>query len=230
MAEPRRRRSPGPSRVEERLVRLPPLGLAGTIALPARSPGIVVFAHGSGSSRLSPRNRAVAGALNQAGQGTLLFDLLTEVEAEDRRNVFDIALLARRLLLATDWIAGQEEFRGLALGYFGASTGAAAALVAAAEAGPAISAVVSRGGRPDLAADALARVVSPTLLIVGGDDQAVLELNRAALAGLRCEKALEVVPGASHLFEEQGALETVMRLAQQWFARHFRPPTTEAVS
>jgi pimeloyl-ACP methyl ester carboxylesterase len=230
MAEPRRRDSFGPARPEERLVRLPPLGLEGTITLPARAQGIVVFAHGSGSSRLSPRNRAVAGALNHAGQATLLFDLLTEAEAADRRNVFDIALLARRLMLATDWIAGQEEFRGQALGYFGASTGAAAALAAAAEAGPAISAVVSRGGRPDLAAAALARVVSPTLLIVGGDDQAVLALNRAALAELRCVKALEVVPGASHLFEEQGALEAVMRLAREWFARYFQAPAATEIS
>ncbi len=220
MAEPRRRDSRQPCRLEEKPVRLPPVGLEGTIALPANAQGIVLFAHGSGSSRFSPRNQAVAGALHQAGQATLLFDLLTDAEAADRRNVFDIALLARRLMLATDWVAGREDLRGLAVGYFGASTGAAAALVAAAAAGAAISAVVSRGGRPDLAAAALARVVSPTLLIVGGDDHAVLALNRTALAELRCEKALEVVPGASHLFEEPGALEAVMRLARQWFAHH----------
>lgn len=207
----------------ELTVRISPLGLGGTLAVPEAVYGMVLFAHGSGSSRFGPRNRTVAANLNASGLATLLFDLLTVEEAADRRNVFDIGLLAQRLLLASDWVAEHEELAGLPLGYFGASTGAAAALVAAAEAGAAVAAVVSRGGRPDLASTALARVVSPTLLIVGGADLAVLELNRDALGRLRCEKALEVVPGARHLFEEPGALEEVTRHACDWFQRHLRP-------
>lgn len=197
---------------------IPPVGLAGLYAPPHPDCGTVVFAHGSGSGRLSPRNRAVAAALAEAGLGTLLFDLLTPDEAEDRRRVFDIPLLARRLLLATDWLQRQPGQAGLPIGYFGASTGAAAALAAAARAAVPIAAVVSRGGRPDLAGDALAEVRTPTLLIVGGADGEVLELNREALDALACEKRLAVVPGAGHLFEEPGALEAVVALARPWFA------------
>ncbi|MBM4108214.1 MAG: hypothetical protein FJ255_05305 [Phycisphaerae bacterium] len=190
-------------------------GLRGTLHVPTGAGGVVLFAHGSGSGRLSPRNRAVAGVIRDAGTGTLLFDLLTEEESAIRANVFDIPLLAERLRAAADWLHQREP--GRALGYFGASTGAGAALVAAA--GDArIRAVVSRGGRPDLAAEHLPLVTAPTLLIVGGLDDAVLDLNREALARLRCEKRLEIVPGATHLFEEPGALETVARLASDWFA------------
>jgi pimeloyl-ACP methyl ester carboxylesterase len=209
-----------PPGATEREVCIPPLGLEGTLVLPVGALAVVVFAHGSGSSRLSPRNARVAEALRQRGLGTLLFDLLTEVEAADRRNVFDIPLLAGRLILATRWLGEQEDAKDLAVGYFGASTGAAAALVAAAQGGPEIGAVVSRGGRPDLAHGALARVRAPTLLIVGSRDPAVLELNRAALAELRCEKEIAIVPGATHLFEEPGTLEEVMALAGRWFADH----------
>jgi len=201
-------------------VRLAPLGLEGTLVLPEGAGAVIAFAHGSGSSRLSPRNARVAAALRERGLGTLLFDLLTEAEAEDRANVFDIPLLADRLLLATRWLGAHASTRGLGLGYFGASTGAAAALVAAAASEREIGAVVSRGGRPDLAGPSLRRVRAPTLLIVGGHDPVVLDLNRAALAELRCEKELVVVPGASHLFEEPGTLENVTVLAGRWFARH----------
>lgn len=203
--------------VRETHVRLPPLGLAGDLRVPTGARGIVVFAHGSGSSRLSPRNRAVAEALNRRGFATLLFDLLGEAEAADRRLVFDIPLLSRRLVEAVGWIALQADLASLPVGLFGASTGAAAALVAAADLGPRIAAVVSRGGRPDLAGEALERVLAPTLLIVGGADEEVLALNRNALARLRCETALSIVPGATHLFEEPGALEEVMELAGDWF-------------
>jgi putative phosphoribosyl transferase len=181
----------------------------------------VIFAHGSGSSRHSPRNVQVAGALNAAGLETLLFDLLTSDEESDRANVFDIPLLAERLEAATAWLLG-ETGQDRAIGYFGASTGAAAALWAAAAPGPTISAVVSRGGRPDLAGPRLDRVSSPTLLIVGGDDREVLELNRQAQSRLRAETRLEVIPGATHLFEEPGALEGVSRLAVDWFNVHLR--------
>lgn len=182
--------------------------------------GLVVFAHGSGSSRLSPRNRFVADALNQRGLATLLFDLLTDAEAADRRNVFDIALLAQRLGEALAWQAAFEELAHLPTGLFGASTGAAAALVAAAEAPDRVAAVVSRGGRPDLARGALARVRAPTLLIVGGADTEVLELNRRAAAQMTCEGALRVIPDATHLFEERGALAAVAREAGEWFVQH----------
>jgi putative phosphoribosyl transferase len=199
--------------------------LEGDLLVPARATGIVVFAHGSGSSRHSPRNRSVALALNAVGLGTLLFDLLTVEEELDRSNVFDIELLADRLVSTTLWLHGRPEARDLRVGYFGASTGAAAALVAAAELGSEIRAVVSRGGRPDLAATRLADVVSPTLLIVGGNDWTVLELNRQARAMLRCPSELEIVPGATHLFEEPGALERVSALAVGWFTRHLAPDT-----
>jgi len=197
-----------------------PVRLAGDLVVPLDPLGVVVFAHGSGSSRLSPRNVAVAGALNERRIGTLLFDLLTQAEADDRSNVFDIDLLARRLETATSSVTGRPETAGLPVGLFGASTGAAAALVAAAHLGSGVAAVVSRGGRPDLAGPALERVTCPTLLIVGGDDLVVLDLNQEAERALRCEKRLEVVPGAGHLFEEPGALERVTELAADWFARH----------
>lgn len=195
-----------------------PRGLEGMLGLPQASTGIVLFAHGSGSGRFSPRNSSVARVLREAGIATLLFDLLTEEEAQDRRNVFDIALLADRLSQATAWVKQDRETEPLPVGYFGASTGAAAALVAAASATWPIAAIVSRGGRPDLAESALAKVTAPTLLIVGGADTVVLDLNRLALAKLRCEKQLAVVPGATHLFEEPGALEKVVDLAGSWFA------------
>jgi predicted alpha/beta-hydrolase family hydrolase len=195
------------------------------LALPGGARAVVAFAHGSGSSRLSPRNQHVAEGLCRLGLGTLLFDLLTEREAEDRRRVFDIPLLAERLLQATRWLAECEDTRALALGYFGASTGAAAALVAAAEAENPVGAVVSRGGRPDLAMPVLAKVRAPTLLIVGSRDTVVLDLNRTALAKLACERELAVVPGAGHLFEEPGTLDQVIALAGAWFARHLLPAT-----
>jgi putative phosphoribosyl transferase len=211
-----------PSERAVREVRIAPVGLDGLLSVPAAAKGVVAFAHGSGSSRLSPRNNQVAAALRDAGLATLLFDLLLPAEAANRSNVFDIDLLAGRLLAATAWLRAQDETRRLGLGYFGASTGAAAALVAAARADAPIGAVVSRGGRPDLAGAALAEVRAPTLLIVGGDDRAVLDLNRAALEQLQCEKQLEIVPRAGHLFEEAGALDTVIELARAWFVRHLR--------
>ncbi len=181
-----------------------------------------IFAHGSGSSSRSPRNVAVAQRLNRDGLATLLFDLLTDDEAADRRNVFDIPLLGRRLKVATEQVAGEEDVRDAPVGYFGASTGAAAALTAAADLGPElIAAVVSRGGRPDLAGEKLAQVASPTLLIVGGRDPEVLRLNEEARRRLKGESELVVIPGATHLFEEPGALERVAELAAEWFGRHF---------
>jgi len=194
--------------------------LPGDLVVPAGASGVVVFAHGSGSSRHSPRNRAVAAMLNQAGLGTLLFDLLTPDESVDRGNVFDVPRLAARLQSATAWVLGR--FPDLPIGYFGASTGAAAALWAAGEPDTAVSVVVSRGGRPDLAGHRLGAVRAPTLLIVGGADPVVLDLNREAEGLLRCERRLEIVPGATHLFEEPGALDEVARLAANWFAHHFR--------
>jgi putative phosphoribosyl transferase len=195
--------------------------LKGALRVPENPIGLVIFVHGSGSSRLSPRNRAVAERLNVAGLATLLFDLLTEDEARARANVFDIDLLANRLVSAHRWVEGVPEVQGRPVGYFGASTGAAAALRAAAEPGERVAAVVSRGGRPDLAASALRRVSAPTLLIVGGQDRQVLELNRQAARMLGGPHELAVVPGAGHLFEEPGALEHVSRLAATWFAEHF---------
>ncbi|MCN9244783.1 dienelactone hydrolase family protein [Streptomyces sp. RY43-2] len=197
--------------------------LRGRLTVPEDAVGIVVFAHGSGSSRRSPRNRFVAEGLNRAGLGTLLFDLLTEDEEADRAKVFDTGLLAGRLADATAWLRAQPEAAGRPIGYFGASTGAAAALWAAAEPDTQVAAVVSRGGRPDLAGSRLPAVTSPTLLIVGGADVTVLDLNRQAQTGLRCESRLAVVPGATHLFEEPGALEAVTDLARDWFTDHMAP-------
>jgi dienelactone hydrolase len=198
--------------------------VAGDLMVPADALGVVLFAHGSGSSRHSPRNRAVAGQLNAAGFGTFLLDLLTAdedlVDARTAKLRFDIGLLAERLTGAMDWLAGQGEYGDLPLGLFGASTGAAGALVAAAERPARVRAVVSRGGRPDLARDSLDRVTAPTLLIVGGRDEAVLEVNRQAAARLRAEHEVRVVPGATHLFAEPGALEQVAGLAASWFQRH----------
>jgi putative phosphoribosyl transferase len=211
---------------EERLVRVAagPVMLEGDLSVPEGARGIVLFAHGSGSSRFSPRNRHVALLLNQAKLATLLVDLLTsEEEAVDLRTAqlrFDIGLLAARLVGVTDWLTQTPQTRQLRIGYFGASTGAGAALVAAAQRPEAVGAVVSRGGRPDLAESALSRVRAPTLLIVGGNDVEVIALNRAALAQLRCEKQLVIVPRATHLFEEPGALEQVALLAREWFERH----------
>jgi len=217
---------PGSGARQSVAVRIPASGvmLDGELMVPADSRAVVIFAHGSGSSRTSPRNRYVADTLNSAGLATLLFDLLTPAEeAVDVRTAklrFDIGFLARRLLQATDWLMKQSKERPLKVGYFGASTGAAAALVAAAEAPHHVGAIVSRGGRPDLAGSALAHVQAPTLLIVGGDDDAVLHLNRQAIEQLRCEKRLEIIAGATHLFEEPGALGNVAHLARQWFRSH----------
>jgi putative phosphoribosyl transferase len=216
-------------KVEERLVRVVagPVTLEGNLSLPEKARGVVLFAHGSGSSRHSPRNRHVARMLNEANLATFLIDLLTsEEEMIDLRTAhlrFDIGLLAERLAAATDWLTQYPDTRHLWVGYFGASTGAAAALVSAAGRPQVVGAVVSRGGRPDLAGPTLAAVQAPTLLIVGGNDYAVIELNQAALAQLRCEKRLVIVPGATHLFEEPGALGEVARLAREWFEHHLAP-------
>jgi putative phosphoribosyl transferase len=213
-----------PSRDEEVVVHAGPFRLGGHLTVPDMATGLVVFAHGSGSSRHSPRNRYVATVLDRAGLGTLLFDLLTTDEEHDRANVFDIDLLARRLVDATRWLRTQPDLDDLRIGYFGASTGAAAALWAATEPGADIAAVVSRGGRPDLAAPRLAMVTAPTLLIVGGDDDVVLDLNRHAQAQLQgCENHLTVVPGATHLFEEPGTLQVAAEAARDWFARYLAP-------
>ena len=193
--------------------------LPGTLTLPASPRGIVLFAHGSGSSRSSPRNRLVAGALVGAGIATLLFDLLTPAEDRTYANRFDIALLTARLAGATAWLDTEPALSTLPIGYFGASTGAAAALDAAAAAGPRVRAVVSRGGRPDLASS-LARVTAPTLLLVGGEDRDVIELNREARAQMRGVCELAIVPGATHLFEDPGTLEAVAVAARDWFLRH----------
>jgi putative phosphoribosyl transferase len=206
-------------------VRLAPLGLAGVLGLPRPAQGLVLFAHGSGSGRLSPRNTYVATALRQAGLATLLLDLLTASEAGDRGKVFDTELLAGRLAAATRWALQQDDIADLPIGYFGASTGAAAALVAAARIPAEVAAVVSRGGRPDMAGPLLGEVRAPTLLIVGGRDGGVLELNRQAFERLRCPRSLEVVPGAGHLFAEPGALDRVIELARQWFTRHLTGPS-----
>jgi putative phosphoribosyl transferase len=204
---------------EAREVTITPVGLTGTFHIPADAHAVVVFAHGSGSSRFSPRNRAVADALNGQGFATLLFDLLTEDEEADRGNVFDIPLLADRLVDATRFLDRDPWAGIMPLGLFGASTGAAAALVAAAMTGERIGAVVARGGRPDLAGAALKQVRTPTLLIVGGADHGVIELNEQALAQLQGPKALEIIPGATHLFPEPGALEAVIDHAARWFTR-----------
>jgi putative phosphoribosyl transferase len=203
-------------------VRTGPVRLQGILGLPEHPEGVVLFAHGSGSGRLSPRNTFVAGTLQQGGLVTLLIDLLEENEAEDRRKVFDIDLLADRLLAAADWLASQSSTAGLRLGYFGASTGAGAALQAAARAPGSVAAVVSRGGRPDLAGPFLPDVTAPTLLIVGGYDFRVIDMNREALARLRCPKEMVIVPGATHLFEEPGTLEQVADLALRWFQQYLQ--------
>jgi len=223
--------------MQERLIQVTSGGqvLEGNLSLPQNARGIVLFAHGSGSSRHSPRNRYVAGALQQAGLGTLLIDLLTrneeQAEAVTRHLRFDIDFLAERLVAAADWLSRDPSTRSLSLGYFGASTGAAAALVAAAQGPARVAAVVSRGGRPDLAGDSLPQVHCPTLLIVGGNDGPVIDLNEQALARLRCPAEMVIVPGATHLFEEPGALEEVARLASSWFVRHLsRKATTPAIA
>jgi putative phosphoribosyl transferase len=207
-------------------VRTGAVDLDGYLSVPTAATGVVVFAHGSGSSRHSPRNRYVADVLNEGALATLLIDLLNadeqEVDLQTSQLRFDIPFLAHRLVAITQWLRNQPQVAGLKLGYFGASTGAGAALVAAAELPDLIHAVVSRGGRPDLAGAALERVDAPTLAIVGGNDPAVLDLNRHALARMHCIKAFHVIPGASHLFEEPGALEEVAKLARAWFTEELR--------
>ena len=201
--------------------------LAGDLVIPAGAPGVVLFAHGSGSSRRSPRNQFVARVIQAAGIGTLLFDLLSvaeeDADAIDGHLRFDIGLLARRLAAAARWTSQQPGTSGLGLGFFGASTGGAAALVAAAELGPLVQAIVSRGGRPDLADQALPRVTAPTLLIVGASDEPVVKLNQEACAQLRCTKRLTLVPGATHLFAEPGTLEQVAALTAGWFKQYLKP-------
>lgn len=208
----------------ERSVEIPPAEIAADLSIPINAKGLIIFAHGSGSSRLSSRNRFVAGVLQQAGFGTLLLDLLTaseeRIDERTRHLRFDIPLLAERLIQATEWSAQDPALSGLRPGYFGASTGAAGALIAAAELTDRIGAVVSRGGRPDLAGAALEGVKAPTLLIVGGNDHPVIELNEQAFGRLQCEKKLEIVPGATHLFEEPGTLEQVASLATNWFDQY----------
>jgi pimeloyl-ACP methyl ester carboxylesterase len=211
-------------------ISIPPIDLPGQLRCPKAPYSLVVFAHGSGSSRFSPRNMAVAEALRGCGIATLLFDLLSPVEEQNRSNVFDIPLLAERLTHAVRWADGKPSLRKLPLGLFGASTGAAAALVAAARLADRIGAVVSRGGRPDLAGDALGHVRAPTLLIVGGNDFGVIELNEDALARLPCAKKLEIVPGASHLFPEPGTLEAVIDHAAGWFERYLTPMPLQSAS
>jgi putative phosphoribosyl transferase len=212
--------------LQSRAVSIPTSGavLDGDLTVPAKARGVILFAHGSGSSRHSPRNQKVASMLVNGGFGTLLFDLLTpEEEIEDERTAalrFDVPMLAERLVEVTDWAGQHKGTHGLGVGYFGASTGAAAALVAASERQDAISAVVSRGGRPDLAGPALARVRAATLLIVGGADEQVIRLNEIAYADLRGVREIQIVPGATHLFEERGALDEVARLALGWFQRY----------
>ena len=212
------------SKMQERPVIIPPAGLEGDLVVPEGSHAIVVFAHGSGSSRFSARNRHVAAELNQSGLGTLLIDLLTakeeRIDARTARLRFDIGLLAGRLLDAVAWLRKEPSTASLAIGLFGASTGGGAALAAAAEWPHEIVAVVSRGGRPDLAGDALPRVQAASLLIVGGNDEPVISLNEKAFEQMLCTRRLEIIPGASHLFEEPGALERVAELAGEWFRRH----------
>lgn len=208
--------------MQRRTVTVGPQELEATLNVPAHARGLIVFAHGSGSSRFSQRNARVAIALNARGLATVLLDLLTVDEAARRANVFDIELLGRRVAEAVVWVRGERAISDLPIGLFGASTGAAAALVAAAAAPDQIGAIVSRGGRPDLAGRHLADVRAPTLLIVGGADHGVIELNQEALELLRCEKDLAIVPDATHLFEEPGALDEVIALASAWFERHLR--------
>ncbi len=213
-----------PLRDEEIQVTAGPVSVAGHLTIPEHPKGVVAFAHGSGSSRHSPRNRYVAEVLNNAGFATVLFDLLTPDEERNRANVFDIGLLARRLVDVTGWLAGQPDTASLPVGYFGASTGAGAALAAAAHPGVKVAAVVSRGGRPDLAGELLREVQAPTLLIVGGRDEVVLKLNRQAQAAIPAECEVAVVPGATHLFQEPGTLEQVAALARDWFIDHLALP------
>ena len=216
---------------KEILVHIPVDGvtLEGALAVPANAAGVVLFVHGSGSSRFSPRNNFVARALRNAGLGTLLIDLLTRTEDQDYERRFDIPLLTQRVRRVTDWLQAQPQTKKLTLGYFGASTGAAAALQAAAAPGSKVGTVVSRGGRPDLAgAQALAQVRCPVLLIVGGHDDVVIELNQQAHARLVCPKELVIVPGATHLFEEPGTLEQVATLAASWFVHHLGKATSGA--
>ncbi len=207
-----------------RLVAIGPQRLEGLLTIPEGAMGLIIFAHGSGSSRLSPRNNYVAEHLQHRGMATLLFDLLTDEEARDRRNVFDVPLLASRLEEAVTWARTDSEVAGLKISLFGASTGSAAALAAAAKVPKQVDVIVSRGGRPDLAGTLLHKVNAPTLLIVGGDDSVVLDLNRDALAKLNCEKRLLIVPGATHLFEEPGTLDQVVQAASDWFALHLETP------
>lgn len=207
-----------------RLVAIGPQRLEGLLTIPEGAMGLIIFAHGSGSSRLSPRNNYVAEHLQHRGMATLLFDLLTDEEARDRRNVFDVPLLASRLEEAVTWARTDSEVAGLKISLFGASTGSAAALAAAAKVPKQVDVIVSRGGRPDLAGTLLHKVNAPTLLIVGGDDSVVLDLNRDALAKLSCEKRLLIVPGATHLFEEPGTLDQVVQAASDWFALHLETP------
>jgi dienelactone hydrolase len=211
---------------EDRNVEIPVGGhaLKGILNVPAAATGLVAFVHGSGSGRLSPRNQMVARELQKAGLATLLFDLLAEREAEDRNNTFNIELLADRLQTASEWLMHEPSTRGLPLGYFGASTGAAAALLAATRQHWLVRAIVSRGGRPDLVMDELPGVAAPTLLIVGQNDQSVLYLHEEVMLGLRCPRELKIVPGATHLFEEPGTLETVAALARDWFLQHLTAP------
>jgi putative phosphoribosyl transferase len=216
---------PGVSKISEQEVAILSGGrtIRGTVSRPQGASAAVVFAHGSGSGRFSPRNQYVARVLQEAGLATLLLDLLEEDEANDRSKVFDIELLADRLQAAADWLKHRPETASLRIGYFGASTGAGAALLAAGRAPGSVGAVVSRGGRPDLAREALARVTAPTLLIVGGNDEIVLELNREAFDQLTGVHQLDIVPGATHLFPEPGALEEVARLAREWFLHYLTP-------
>ncbi len=212
---------------EQVTIPVPGASLKADLHFDSKALGLVLFAHGSGSSRLSPRNKFVAGALHQAGLGTLLLDLLTAAEeaaeVQTRHLRFDISLLSNRLVHATRWAMDEVGTNDFNVGYFGSSTGAAAALVAAAEMGQDIAGVVSRGGRPDLAGDALERVTAPTLLIVGGEDRPVISLNEEAYSRIQCEKALRIVPGATHLFEEPGKLEIVARMAAEWLAERLQP-------
>ena len=205
---------------EPRRIRIGSRKLEGILTIPENAGGLVIFAHGSGSSRLSPRNTYVARALNDHGLATLQFDLLTDEEASDRANVFDIPLLGERVIETIEWAKSETSTKDLPIGLFGASTGAAAALVAAAGCSGSVSAVVSRGGRPDLAMAVLDEVKAPTLLIVGGEDYAVIELNEEAFAALACDKRLDIVPGATHLFEEPGTLDQVVDAAALWFTEH----------
>src|SRR5690606_7159809 len=203
-------------------VQIGPMALKALLGVPQNPSGLVIFAHGSGSGRLSPRNNHVASRLREAGLATLLLDLLTPEEEDDRANVFDIPLLASRLVVATDWAAEQPGVGALPIGYFGASTGAGAALLAAASETSRVRAVVSRGGRPDLAGEALGRVRAPTLLIVGSLDGPVITINRDAAAMLKAKEEVVIVPGAGHLFEEPGTLDEVVRLAARWFLAHLK--------